>query len=226
MLIVIEGLDGSGKSTQVKKVAEYLSAQKGVNLRYIHFPRFDAPVVGDMIARFLRGEFGANDKVHPRIVAYLFAEDRFKASAMMKEWLAASDVVLLDRYVYSNIAFQCAKLDEPAEIEELAQWILKTEYEDFAIPRPDLNIYLDVPISFVDGRLKDQREGDDRDYLKGAQDIHEADMDFQRRVKDIYLSRCERDSRFIRIDCSDADGNMLGQEEIFSKIKAQIDSVL
>ncbi len=226
MLIVIEGLDGSGKSTQVKKVSEYLSAQRGVNLRYIHFPRFDAPVVGDMIARFLRGEFGANDRVHPRIVAYLFAEDRFKASAQIKEWLAASDVVLLDRYVYSNIAFQCAKLDSSDEIEELAEWILKTEYVDFGIPRPDLNIYLDVPISFVDGRLKDQREGDDREYLQGGRDIHEADMDFQRRVRDIYLSRCERDSRFIKVNCSDASGCMLGQEEIFNRIKEQIDSIL
>ncbi len=226
MLIVIEGLDGSGKSTQVRKVSEYLSKEKGVSLRYIHFPRFDAPVVGDMIARFLRGEFGANDQVHPRIVAYLFAEDRFKASALMRDWLAAGDVVLLDRYVYSNIAFQCAKIASSAEAEELADWILKTEYEEFGIPRPDLNIYLDVPISFVDGRLKDQREGDDREYLKGAQDIHEADMDFQRKVRDIYRSRCERDNKFLKIDCSDACGNMLGQEEIFNKIKQQIDAIL
>ncbi len=223
MLIVIEGLDGSGKSTQVKKVSEYLSKEKGVNLRYIHFPRFETPVVGDMIARFLRGEFGSNEQVHPRIVAYLFAEDRNKAAVKMREWLAAGDVVLLDRYVYSNIAFQCAKLTSASEAEELAEWILKTEYEDFGIPRPDLNIYLDVPISFVDDRLKNQRDGDDRAYLKGAQDIHEADMGFQKKVRNIYVERCVRDARFIRIDCADSDGRMMGQEEIFSLIRAEID---
>ncbi len=226
MLIVIEGLDGSGKSTQVRKVSEYLSNDKGVNLRYIHFPRFDAPVVGDMIARFLRGEFGANDQVHPRIVAYLFAEDRNKAAVQMREWLAAGDVVLLDRYVYSNIAFQCAKIDSATESEELAEWILKTEYEDFGIPRPDLNIYLDVPISFVDDRLKNQRDGDDREYLQGAQDIHEADMEFQKKVRDIYLDRCSRDSKFIKINCSDTEGRMMGQEEIFTLIREQIDRVI
>ena len=120
MLIVLEGLDGAGKSTQVKKLKEYLTERCG-SLEYIHFPRYDAPVYGDLIGRFLQGEFGSIDAVHPQLVALLFAEDRHRAAPMMREALDAGKVVLLDRYVYSNIAYQCAKLpqgpERPAQLD-------------------------------------------------------------------------------------------------------------
>ena len=99
MLIVLEGLDGAGKSTQVKLLKEFLIG-KGVNLRYLHFPRYDAPLYGELIGKYLRGDFGSIEQVHPQIVALLFALDRMDASAQIKEWLAAGDCVLLDRYVY------------------------------------------------------------------------------------------------------------------------------
>ena len=107
MLVVLEGLDGAGKSTQVRKLKEYLTQRCG-ELEYIHFPRYDAPVYGDLIARFLRGDFGDNDTVHPQLVALLFAEDRHGAAPLIREALEAGKTVLLDRYVYSNIAYQCA----------------------------------------------------------------------------------------------------------------------
>ena len=79
MLTVLEGLDGAGKSTQVKKLRAYLEGVFG-SLEYIHFPRYDAPVYGDLISRFLRGDFGDNSSVHPQLVALLFAEDRHGAA--------------------------------------------------------------------------------------------------------------------------------------------------
>lgn len=219
MLIVIEGLDGSGKSTQVSRTMEYLAGRSGQRPEYLHFPRFDAPVVGDMIARFLRGEFGRMEDVHPMIVALLFAEDRRDAAGLIRGWLQEGRMVLLDRYVYSNIAFQCAKLSSPAESQALEDWILRTEYETYGIPRPDLNIFLDVPLSFVSGRLKGQRGGTDREYLHGEQDIHEADMDFQSRVRQVYLRLCAKDPSFLRVDCADADGRMPDADEVFRRIK-------
>ena len=111
MLIVIEGLDGAGKSTQVALVKEYIE-KTGRKLKYLHFPRFDAPVYGELIAKFLRGEFGSNDAVHPQLVALLFAQDRADAAPLIREWLSQGCCVLLDRYVYSNIAYQCSKLKE------------------------------------------------------------------------------------------------------------------
>lgn len=225
MLTVLEGLDGAGKSTQVKKLRAYLESLSG-NLEYIHFPRYDAPVYGDLISRFLRGDFGANDAVHPQLVALLFAEDRHGAAPQMKQVLEQGGNILLDRYVYSNIAYQCAKLKDVDEAAALRNWIFETEYGNFELPKPDLNIFLDVPISFVESKLKSQRGGADREYLEGAQDIHEADIEFQKRVRDIYRQQCEIDPKFIRIDCSDDYGQMLPPDEIFAKVKAVVDAAV
>ena len=225
MLVVLEGLDGAGKSTQVKKLRTYLEGLFG-SLEYIHFPRYDAPVYGELISRFLRGDFGSNEQVHPQLVALLFAEDRHGAAPGMKEALNAGGHVLLDRYVYSNIAYQCAKLSDKAEADRLRDWIFNTEYGDFALPKPDLNIFLDVPIGFVESKLRASRKGDDREYLDGGQDIHEADIEFQIRVRDIYRRQCELDPKFIRIDCSDEQGQMLPAEAIFQKIRTAVDAAI
>lgn len=222
MLIVLEGLDGAGKSTQVRKLKTYLEERMG-SLRYIHFPRYDAPVYGDLISRFLRGDFGDNTQVHPQLVALLFAEDRHGAAPEIKEALAQGITVLLDRYVYSNIAYQCAKLREPQQKEDLREWIFNTEYNNFGEPRPDLNIFLDVPISFVENSLAAERKGDDRNYLGGKGDIHEADIEFQKSVREMYLRQCQLDPSFIRVDCSDPDGRMLPPNDIFAKVKAVVE---
>ena len=85
----------------------------------------------------------------------------------MKATLAEGGHILLDRYVYSNIAYQCAKLKSAEEAETLREWIFNTEYGNFELPRPDLNIFLDVPIGLVESKLRSQRGGADRDYLEG-----------------------------------------------------------
>ena len=144
----------------------------------------------------------------------------------MKKTLDKGGHVLLDRYVYSNIAYQCAKLSDSNEAESLRDWIFNTEYGDFALPKPDLNIFLDVPIGFVESKLKSQRGGADRDYLEGGQDIHEADIEFQKRVRDIYRRQCELDPKFIRIDCSDDYGQMLPPGAIFAKVKEVVDNAI
>lgn len=222
MLVVLEGLDGAGKSTQVRKLREYL---EGIcpELEYIHFPRYDAPVYGDLISRFLRGDFGPNEAVHPQLVALLFAEDRHGAAPWIRKSLAEGCTVLLDRYVYSNIAYQCAKLSGAEDRENLREWILNTEFGAFCLPRPDLNLFLDVPIEFVESKLEASRKGADREYLHGAQDIHEADIEFQKQVRAIYRRQTSLDPKFIRIDCSDETGKMLPPDGIFAKIKAVVD---
>lgn len=222
MLIVLEGLDGAGKSTQVKKLRTYLE-QNVERLEYIHFPRYDAPVYGALVSRFLRGEFGNNDAVHPNLVALLFAEDRHGAAPFIRKALDEGATVLLDRYVYSNIAYQCAKLHSDAERSNLRDWILDTEYNIFGIPRPDVNIFLDVPTSFVERNLNNSRSGQDREYLEGSRDIHEADMEFQRTVRDIYLRQCNADPSFVRVDCSDSDGFVLDEDEIFSRVRSVVE---
>ena len=222
MLIVLEGLDGAGKSTQVRMLKEHLTSREG-GLEYIHFPRYDAPVYGELISRFLRGDFGDNNAVHPQLVALLFAEDRHGAVPQIREALEAGKTVLLDRYVYSNIAYQCAKLADEAEADRLRKWIFTTEFSLFGEPKPDVNIFLDVPIDFVQSNLSKQRQGDDRNYLEGAHDIHEASIAFQQRVKEMYLRQAAEDPSLQVVDCSDEQGHMLPSDCIFAKIKAIVD---
>lgn len=225
MLFVLEGLDGAGKSTQVRKLRQYLESVCG-EVDYIHFPRYDAPVYGNLISRFLRGDYGNIEDVHPQLVALLYAEDRHQAAPAMKRALEAGKTLLLDRYVYSNIAYQCAKVGDAAEREQLRRWVNDTEYGDFGLPVPDLNIFLDVPTGFVEKKLSSARHGHDRDYLGGSQDIHEADMDFQKRVRSVYLEQCAEDSRFVRVDCADGEGRMLPPDSIFEMVKSVTDKVL
>ena len=225
MLVVLEGLDGAGKSTQVAALKKYLEKRTG-SLEYIHFPRYEAPVYGDLISRFLRGEFGSNETVHPQLVALLFAEDRHGAAPQIRKALADGKTVLLDRFVYSNIAYQCAKLPEGPERERLRNWIFETEFGPFGLPRPDLNLFLDVPISFVEERLAAQRKGHDRDYLAGSADIHEADIAFQKTVCSIYRAEAAADPSFLRVDCAGPDGRMLPPETISSRVEALVDHYL
>lgn len=222
MLIVIEGLDGAGKSTQVKKLKEYI-VEKGYDLEYLHFPRYEAPVYGDLIGEFLRGGFGDLNQVHPKLVALLYALDRQDAAAGLRKALKDGKTVLLDRYVYSNIAYQCSKITDKEEREKLRSWIFSLEYEFYKIPRPDVNIYLNVPLDFIASRLASSRSEDsDRDYLNGQRDIHEERISFQEGVRKMYLEECERDADFQKVECMAEDGSMLPPDEIFERIKEKL----
>ena len=217
MFIVIEGLDGSGKSTQLSLLQEYLRAQDTA-FEYLHFPRLDTPLWGDMIARFLRGEFGDNHSVNPYLVALIYACDRNDAKTMISQWLKDGKLVILDRYVNSNIAYQCAKLPSKEEKTKLMNWILHLEYEYNKLPAPALNLFLDVPFRFTEQKLTSQRQGDDRNYLHGVKDIHEDDLNFQRNVREAYLMFAQNDTRCRIVNCSDGKDNMLAPHDIFEKI--------
>jgi dTMP kinase len=216
-LFVIEGVDGAGKSTQIKLLQEYFFSQ-GYTCEYLHFPRTDKPYFGELIARFLRGEFGSLNEVNPYLVAMIYAGDRKDAADILKSWLNDGKIVLLDRYTYSNIAYQCAKLVSSGEQENLMKWILSLEFTHFAIPRPDLNIFLDVPFHFTERKLTGSRSGNDRTYLNGIRDIHEENLEFQKRVRDVYLKVALTDERLVVVDCSNEKGEMLPPDAIFGKI--------
>jgi dTMP kinase len=216
-LFVIEGLDGAGKSTQIKLLREFFLNQ-GYTCEYLHFPRTESPYFGELIARFLRGEFGSINDVDPYLVAMLYAGDRMDASRMITGWLAKGNIVILDRYTYSNIAYQCAKIPDPMKQNQLMNWILRLEFDHFGIPKPDLNIFLDVPFAFTEIKLTTKRSGDDRNYLNGRHDIHESSLSFQKKVREIYLSVSENDRRLAVVNCNNKDGGILFPKEIFEKI--------
>lgn len=225
MFIVLEGLDGAGKSTQIRMLRQ-LFADRGVESEYVHFPRFDSPVYGQLIARFLRGEFGGVQEVDPYLVALIFAGDRADAAPQIRQWLAEGKAVVLDRYVYSNVGFQCAKLPAGEERDRLADWIVNLEFGHNALPRPDFSLFLDVPFAFTERKLSEAREGDDRDYLQGGQDIHEASLQLQQDVRSVYLASAAKDPSLRVVDCSDASGAMESPEGIFAKIRAELIPIL
>ncbi|MBN2485593.1 MAG: dTMP kinase [Bacteroidales bacterium] len=223
--IVIEGLDGSGKSTQIKLIEEYLSHRQ-IKSKFLHFPRPGAPFWGELISRFLRGELGTIDKVDPYVVALLYAGDRNDAATTIRTWLSEGYAVIADRYLYSNIAFQCAKLKNPEEKKKLAVWIKELEYNYFGIPIPDLNLFLKVPREFTRNSLTSRRSGTDREYLNGSNDIHEADLGFQEEVRNIYLWQVKENADFEEIDCTGTESPMLTAPDIFEKIKLKLDTIL
>jgi len=220
-LIVIEGLDGAGKSTQIKQLKQYLKVNN-IPYKYIHFPRTDtpaeSPIYGEMVANFLKGDYGDVDQVNPYLAALLYAGDRNNAKVTIKEWLGNGYFVILDRYVYSNMAFQGAKFNDPQEKKKLKEWIFHLEYEYNGIPKPTLSIYLHMNFEFIKRQLNNDREGTDRNYLQGKIDIHEKNLELQAGVEKEYLQMVEENEDFNLIECFTPSGDTLPPEQIHSKI--------
>ncbi len=182
MLIAIEGIDGSGKGTQAKRLHEQLLAT-GVRSELISFPRYSQTHFGQTIGRFLNGEFGQLDQVDPHLAATLYAADRFESLEMLADLLANRDVVVSDRYVPSNIAHQGAKRTGEAR-KQLTDWISKVEYGVFGLPKADLVIHLDLPAETAQELIARKSK---RDYTDKAADLQEADCDYLTAVRQAYL---------------------------------------
>jgi dTMP kinase len=212
-LIVIEGLDGSGESTQIELLNQYFNNQ-GITTNYIHFPMLNQGINGTLIAEFLRGEFGNLENVHPKLVALLFANDRKEHIHIINKWLENGITVLADRYVFSNIAFQVAKLNDLDQKEVLKKWILEYEFNYNLLPKPDVSFFLNVPLSSVKKSLENIRKGEDRTYLDGKEDIHENDFSFQEKVYYEYKNMIKEQNNFYEINCKDENENFLDKKNI------------
>jgi dTMP kinase len=185
-LIVLEGLDSSGKSTQIEIIKKYFN-KHNYKYEYIHFPIYDENESGKVISAYLRGEYGNLYTVDPIFIANMYAMNRFQYFPQLQKHLQHNDVVLLDRYVFSNMAYQGAKYDNEAQSNIIHEWIDEFEFGFLELPYPDLNIFFDIPIEFIEERLKNKREGEDRKYLNGKADIHEENIKFQEKVRQNYI---------------------------------------
>ena len=214
--IVIEGLDGSGKSTQINLLRKYL-VKKNLKSVFFHYPRLDSSPYGHLISKFLRGEFGPVESVNPYLVSVLFAGDRKDNDAKLKQYLEKGCFVICDRYLYSNVAFQCAKLAGQDQKNQLREWIQEFEYTHNKITKPSLSIYLNVPFCFIESNLSGKRTGEDRSYLEGKKDIHENDLILQKNVRSEYENLIAQKRDIVAIDCSRGD-EMLPPGEINAKV--------
>src|ERR1700739_2517892 len=169
-LIVLEGIDGSGKRTQLEMLARALS-DRDVPFRQISFPRYDG-LFGRLVARFLNGDFGPLDSVDAHFSALLYAGDRYEAKSIIEADLAAGHTVLADRYIGSNLAHQGARVARESR-DEFIEWLKKLEYEIYSVRPEDLVIYLRVPVAEAH-RLVGLKSA--RDYTNLQRDILESNI--------------------------------------------------
>jgi len=198
MLIDIEGIDGSGKGTQAQLLCDRLR-QSGVSATLVSFPRYNATLFGKAVGEYLNGQFGTLAAVHPFLVSLLFAGDRFESKPFLLDALRTSDVVVLDRYVASNVAHQAAKLDDPARADLTAK-ILEIEFTLFGLPRPDLVLLLELPVPIAQDLIARKQA---RHYTSRKADIQEADAGYLERVRDVYHALARSDPNWKTIPCCD-----------------------
>ncbi len=199
-LVAIEGIDGSGKGTQSEKLRDHLQ-RTGRSVALLRFPRYGETLFGQAVAEFLNGRFGTLEQVHPFLASLLYAGDRFESKEYLRQAMAEHDVVVLDRYVPSNLAHQGAKL-EGAERRELLQRIERIEYGLYGIPRADLILLLDVPADVAQRLIAGKKQ---RDYTDRAADLQEADGDYLHRVRQVYRQLAAAGGEWRRIDCLAGD---------------------
>lgn len=144
-LIVIEGSDGSGKTTQASLLKAYLE-KESFSVETIDFPRYKESFHGKTIEKYLKGEFGKLDSVSPYLISLAYSLDRATAKREMNAWLRAGKIILANRYATSNMAHQSAKLPENKR-EDFLKWLLELEYKVNKIPKEDIVIYLHVPVA-------------------------------------------------------------------------------
>ena len=217
-LIVLEGTDGSGKSTQFKLLAQRLETQ-GTIFKHAIFPRYSEPSSA-LIRMYLDGEFGSNPSdVNSYAASAFYAVDRYASYKQdWGNWYREGGLVLCDRYTTSNAVHQASK-EPPEKREAFLHWLYEFEYDQLALPKPDLIIYLDVPTDFTERLMRSREE------KTGTQaDIHEKDMD--------YLVTCRNAGRdaaayygWTVIDCV-KDGVMRSIEDIHEEIFAHVAKLL
>lgn len=184
--MAIEGLDGAGKNTLTRAVTERLG-RAGLRVGSLAFPRYGRSIHADLAAEALRERHGdAASSVYG--MGLLFALDRRDAAPEIRGLLAEHDVVLLDRYAASSAAYSAARLRESAD-GAVARWVRELEFERFALPVPDLQVYLDVPVSVAAERAR-WREASD---ASRARDSYERDGDLQARTGAVYTELAAAD---------------------------------
>ena len=208
-LIVIEGGDGSGKATQTELLKKYFASKK-IKTKSISFPQYKSTFFGKTIARVLRGEIAPLHQINPYLISMVYAMDRAEAKDKLYQWLNSGNLVVLDRYVSSNMAHQTGRLPKK-ERSKFLKWLEEMEYKVNNVPREDIVIYLYVPYK-ISLALLEQRKNEK--HLKGKKDIVEKDGEYLKKAEETYLFLNKRFSHWVRINCIDKKGIMRPREEI------------
>jgi len=219
-LIAIEGIDGSGKRTQLDLLGNQLIA--GGNRVYsTGFPQYDS-WFGKMVGQFLNGGLGALETVDPHFTALLYAGDRFEAKSQIEAALNEGKIVLIDRYIGSNLAHQTARV-APERRAEFRKWIEHLEYDIYDLPREDLILYLRVPPSEAQ-KLVAQKAA--RSYTSAKRDLLEASLRHLQDAADMY-DLLARNAPWQTIECFDPKRSTVREvPEIAQEVLAAVEPLL
>lgn len=204
--IVIDGSDGSGKKTQADLLIKYLKSKK-IKAVMFDFPQYDK-FFGKLVKRYLSGEFGGLNEVDAHLASVLYAADRWQAKDDINKYLEKGYIVISNRYAESNMAHQSAKIKSAKKRQEFLKWLDEMEFKNFAIPRADMVVYLDVPVE-IGQKLVEHRGN--------IKDIHETDVDYLRRTQKEYRNLCNKYKHWQKIDCT-KNKQILTREEIADKV--------
>lgn len=209
-LIIIEGLDGCGKSTQTALLEKYFE-KENINYKKIKLPDYESKS-STLVKMYLGGEFGKNaDDVNAYAAGAFYAVDRFASYKL--DWgkdYEAGTLILADRYATSNSIYQMEKIDE-SKWDEYLEWSADFEYNKIGIPKPDLVIFLDMPVEVSQKLMTSRYNGDE-----GKKDVHEANVDFLNNCRKSALYTAQKQGWAV-IPCSDGK-NPLPIEEIHNTV--------
>ncbi len=216
-LIAIEGIDGAGKGTQAGRLVTSLR-EMGLRVDTLQFPRYGATTFGTAIGDFLNGRFGSLNEVHPQLAAVLYAGDRFESRTLLLKMMEDNDVVVLDRFVGSNLAHQSAKLDGH-ERTALVEWIEKVEFDVFQLPRPALTVLIDMS-SQMSRELVSRKAA--RDYTEQEADLQESDLPYLERVRRCYLALAHSRLDWRTIHGLSDDGSLRTIDDVGTEIQTVV----
>jgi len=217
-LIVIEGSDGVGKKTQTDLITK-LFRRVGKKVVFYDFPQYERSFFGQMVAKYLNGEFGDIDHVSPYLISLLYAGDRFEAADHIRSDLRQGKIVIANRYTQSNMGFQSAKIKNKEEKKKFLEWLEELEFGIFNIPKPDIVIYLYAPYK-ISQKMVDQKGK--RNYTDKKRDIHERNRKFLAQVEKEYIFLARTKPEWRTIVCTVGD-KMMPPEEISKRIFALIE---
>ena len=209
-LIVIEGLDGSGKSTQMSNLMQRLEAD-GYSIRQIKLPNYEDPS-SEMVKMYLNGRFGSSpEDVNVYAASSFFGIDRFVSyNCYWKTDYCGGKIILADRYTTSNAYHQAMKLPQE-DWDNYFAWLEDFEYNKLGIPKPDVVVYLDMPVEVSQKLMTERYEGDEV-----KKDIHEKNPEYLKKCSQAAAYACDKRG-WHRITCA-KDGAPLPIEEISDKI--------
>ena len=220
-LIVIDGTDASGKSTQAKLLIEHLKKDKR-KVKFIHFPRYEDNFFGKFIAHCLSEQYYNWVNIHPKIAAVVYAADRWESKEKIEQWLREGYIVVLDRYISSNQIHQGGKISNVKKREAFLRWLYEMEHKVFKIPEPNLIVYLSLPIETVLKLIKERDYKGARAYLSNKKDVHEKDNNFLKNSIKSALWLAKTQKNWLKIDCMQGKNLRTFEnihEEIYGKVK-------